>query len=107
MKAVIYARSATRTKSRHDNTTEMQIKICTKYAIENGYKVVRVFIDAGYPGTRLNRPGLTAMRYLVCRLEISTVIVTDLARLARTANGLSLLRREFTEKKVQILWVRT
>ena len=47
MKAVIYARTATRKQTQHGNSIQAQIEAFTKYAKENGFEMMDVFIDVG------------------------------------------------------------
>lgn len=102
MKAVIYARTATRKQTQHGNSMQAQIEACTKYAKENGYEVTDVFPDAGYSGTKLDRPGLNRLRDLISRESIDTVVVSDLARLTRSTTDKSRLEKEFTNRSVEL-----
>ena len=52
--AIIYARSATFNK----DSLHTQIVLCKKFAADNGYKVIRVFIDTNTSGRSVKRPAL-------------------------------------------------
>ncbi|MBI5031897.1 MAG: recombinase family protein [Chloroflexi bacterium] len=102
MKAAIYARTAVRKQSPHNDGIRMQIEVCMKFANENGYQVTGVFTDVGYSGLRLDRPGLDKMRKLIARQSIDAVVVSDLWRLTRSAKDNACLEREFADSGVEL-----
>jgi len=55
MRAVIYARVSTEEQAQRELSIPSQIDICRKFAVQNGYEVVDVFIDAGKSGTTSER----------------------------------------------------
>lgn len=61
-----------------------------------------MYIDVGYSGLRLNRPGLDKMRRLIARDAIGAVVVSDLARLTRSATDKSALEKEFADRRVEL-----
>ena len=98
MKAVIYARTAIAEHTEHHNGIQAQVDACYRYAKENGFKVAGVFADAGFSGTKLGRPELSRTHKLIARGSIRAVVVSDFARLARSATIISQLEREFVKK---------
>ncbi len=101
MKAVVYARSATRAQTPHGNSIQAPIEAFTKYAKENGFEMMDVFIDVGYSCLRLDRPGLDKMRGLIARDAIGAVEVSDVARLTCSAIHKSRLENEFADRRVK------
>lgn len=102
MKAMIYARTATRKKTRHGNSIRAQTDACRKYAKENGFVVVDVFTDAGFSGIKLDRPALNKMRRLIARDSIDAVIVLDPSRLTRSVTENITLEREFAKRGTRV-----
>jgi predicted site-specific integrase-resolvase len=61
--AAIYARVSTPRQGR-EQTIESQLALLKSWAVENGHDLSpeNVFTDEGYSGSRLDRPGLDALR---------------------------------------------
>ena len=78
-----------RLSKEHDeenNSIEAQREITTKYAISNGYKVVKEYADNGYSGILDSRPGLNNLIMDISRGFINMLIVKDISRLTRDKN---------------------
>ena len=60
-----------------------QRAILEKYAEENYFPNVRVFIDDGYSGVSFERPGFQEMYKLIEAGKVGIVITKDLSRLGR------------------------
>lgn len=69
-----------------NNSIEAQREITTNYAIKNGYKIVKEYIDNGYSGILDSRPALNRMMLDISRGFINMVIVKDISRLTRDKN---------------------
>ena len=69
-----------------NNSIEAQREITTKYAIKNGYKIVKEYVDNGYSGILDSRPKLNEMMLDIARGFINMVIVKDISRLTRNKN---------------------
>ncbi len=54
-----------------------------RFANENGFENIRVFIDDGYSGVNFNRPGFQELLALMENGEIGVLITKDLSRLGR------------------------
>jgi site-specific DNA recombinase len=61
MSTAIYARVSTETQEKQQ-TIESQLAELRRYAQAQGLTIDREFIDDGYSGTVLERPGLDALR---------------------------------------------
>lgn len=82
-KAIIYCRSACKNQVAQRGMLDEQEASCRDYAKRKGYKVEHVFIDNGFPGTTLENPSLKAMLSFLETNPGHTVIIDDIARLAR------------------------
>ena len=56
---VIYARFSS--SSQREESIEGQVKVCTKYAEENGYTVIKTYSDRAISGKTDSRPALQKM----------------------------------------------
>jgi site-specific DNA recombinase len=84
MRAAIYARVSTPRQAR-DRNTDQQVARLERYAERQGWATEggRVYLDEGYSGASLNRPGLDALRDAAAMAEFEVVVVTAPDRLAR------------------------
>lgn len=69
-----------------NNSIEAQREITTQYAIKNGYKIVKEYVDNGYSGILDSRPKLNEMMLDISRGFINMIIVKDISRLTRNKN---------------------
>ena len=60
-----------------------QISGLKTFCIENKFKVYDVFIDDGYSGSSMDRPGFISMISKMKLKKFNTIIVKDLSRLGR------------------------
>ena len=63
------------------------------------------FLDNGYSGASLKRPGLDRLRDAVARVEIDRILLTEPSRLARNYVHQSLLLEEFQGKGCQVIFL--
>lgn len=84
-RAGIYLRLS-REHEEENNSIEAQREITTRYAIKNGYKIVKEYADNGYSGILDSRPKLNEMMLDISRGFINMVIVKDISRLTRNKN---------------------
>lgn len=84
-RAGIYLRLS-REHDEENNSIEAQREITTKYAIKNGYKLVKEYADNGYSGILDSRPALNEMMIDISRGFINMIIVKDISRLTRDKN---------------------
>src|SRR5918995_2645215 len=84
MRAAIYARVSTPRQAR-DQNTDQQLARLERYAEHNGWVLdgERVYLDEGYSGASLNRPGLDALRDAAAMAEFEVLLVSAPERLAR------------------------
>ena len=65
------------------NSISNQKTLLTRYAKENGFRNVKVFIDDGRSGVTFNRQGFKEMVKLSEDEQVGTLIVKDMSRLGR------------------------
>ena len=65
------------------NSIKNQKMILQKYAEENGFQNISVFVDDGYSGTNFDRPDWQRLMGLVDEGKVGTIIVKDMSRLGR------------------------
>lgn len=67
-------------------TLEVQRDACRHFILAQGWRCREdlVFVDDGYSGGRLDRPGLTALREAVQQGDVTCVVVFKLDRLSRS-----------------------
>ena len=65
------------------NSIKNQKAILQKYAADNGFSNVSLFVDDGYSGTTFDRPDWQRLMGLVDDGKVGTIIVKDMSRLGR------------------------
>ena len=65
------------------NSIQNQRAILEKYAKDNGFENIQVFIDDGYSGVSFNRPDFQRLLEMMEQGKVSTLITKDLSRLGR------------------------
>src|SRR5215203_5890585 len=84
MRAAIYARVSI-LRQAWDLKTDQQVARLERYAQRKGWSLdrQRIYLDEGYSGASLNRPGLDALRDAAVMAEFEVVLVAAPDRLAR------------------------
>ena len=83
MKAVIYCRVDAPDNSFSLDAIRGQELELLNYAVKNGIGVVGVYLDIGFSGRTLDRPGLCSVMQSVNDGKADTILVTDRCRLFR------------------------
>jgi site-specific DNA recombinase len=102
--AGLYARVSTG-RQEQEATIESQIDE-TKCRIEADGNILsqkHIFLDNGWTGTMLARPGLDALRDSIKRQEIQVLYVYDIGRLSRDFTYQLVLLREFEEAGIKVI----
>jgi site-specific DNA recombinase len=93
LKTVIYARKSTK-KLGQKETIENQIKICKRYAQDNGLEIVDIKTDAATGTDDLNRPEVKELITDAIAGKYDCVIMKGISRLYRdTEKGLGLIKK--------------
>lgn len=107
MRTAIYARVSTERQERHQ-TIDSQLAALRAWAVSQGHELAEehVFRDDGYSGSRLDRPGLDALRDAVRDRAVELVAVLTPDRLARKYAYQVLLLEEFRHAGVEVAFVQ-
>lgn len=101
---VVYARVSTETQEKQQ-TIESQLAELRRHADAQGLTIAQEFIDDGYSGTMLERPGLDALRDCVSAGVVETVLVLCPDRLSRNYLHLGILMEDFQKRGVRLAFV--
>jgi putative DNA-invertase from lambdoid prophage Rac len=93
-KVAIYARISTSDKNQ---STEMQIKELTDYALTRGFTIYRIYEDKGYSGSNANRPMLKQLMQDVRDGHVTHVLCWRLDRWFRSLKEVVNTLNELTE----------
>ncbi len=107
MRTALYARVSTQRQERQQ-TIASQLTALQAWAAAEGYAVAdeHVFRDEGYSGSRLDRPGLDALRDAVRDGAVQQVAVLSPDRLARKYAYQVLLLEEFRRAGAEVLFLQ-
>jgi len=81
--AALYMRLSKEDGAKESQSISTQRRMLKRYASENGFHVIKEYIDDGYSGTNFDRPAFLSMINDIESKVINTVIVKDLSRLGR------------------------
>jgi len=103
MRTAIYARVSTPRQARAQSIDE-QLERLRAYAEQKGFGLEEehIYLDEGYSGASLNRPGLDALRDAAAMAEFELVLVTAPDRLARKYIHQVLLMEELQGRGCRI-----
>ena len=107
MPVALYARVSTERQERQQ-TIDSQLAALRAWAVAQGHPVSdeQVFRDEGYSGSRLDRPGLDALRDAVRDGIVSTLVVLAPDRLARKYAYQVLLLEEFRRAGAEVVFLQ-
>lgn len=93
-------------KEGDSNSIENQKAMLMKYAIENGFRNIEVFVDDGYSGVFFNRPAFQKILNLIEENKVETLITKDLSRLGRNYISVgNYIEMEFPHRDVRYIAV--
>ncbi len=99
-----YCRVSSETQERQQ-TVESQIAEVRSHASARGLGSVREFVDDGYSGSMLERPGLDALRDAVAAGEVDTILCLCPDRLSRNFLHLGILLEEFEKHGARVVFL--
>lgn len=82
-KCAIYCRVANKNQSEPEFSIEQQKKLLLDYAHKMGYTETTTYLDNGFSGLTLDRPAMKQLNADIAAGKVNTVVVKDLARIAR------------------------
>jgi site-specific DNA recombinase len=95
-----YARVSTDEQSKNGLSIDVQVEMCKKAMIEDGYEVLDVFRDEGKSGGTLNRAGIKEIIRLVEEEKINAVYTIHSDRIARNTLDYLNFRKLCRDKNV-------
>lgn len=103
MRAAIYVRVSTQGQAQAQ-TIEQQLARLRAHIREQGWSLEseHVFVDDGYSGAKLNRPGLDSLRDRAALAEFDVVLVTEPDRLARNYVHQMLLLDQLEQRGIRV-----
>ena len=104
MEVALYARVSS-TRQQLDQTIEQQIERLREYVTQQPewcLEEKHIYLDDGYSGAKLNRPGLDRLREHVAKAEFEMILITAPDRLARNYVHQMLLIEEFQNLGCQV-----
>lgn len=106
MRAAIYARVSTERQERQQ-TVDSQIDALRGWASANAHDLAEghIYVDEGYTGSRLDRPGLDELRDAALRGDFDVVAVLSPDRLARKYAYQVLLMEEFRKTGCEVAFL--
>ena len=80
----LYCRLSQEDENKGDsNSIQNQRAILEKYAKDNGFENIQIFVDDGYSGVSFNRPDFQRLLEMMEQGKVATLITKDLSRLGR------------------------
>jgi len=106
--AALYARVSSQ-QQREDHTIDSQVVALQQYATEHGYVVPEewIFLDEGYSGALLLRPGLERLRDLVAQGQPEALLIYSPDRLARKYAYQVLLVEEMGRCGIDVVFLKS
>lgn len=83
LRVILYARVSTDMQAEEGKSIAAQLAEMREYAAQRNWTIVAEFVDPGYTGTDMNRPGLQALLAAVEQKQSDVVLVHELSRLSR------------------------
>jgi len=100
VRVVLYCRVSTDLQEK-EQTVQSQLEDLRKHAHEKGYEIVAEYLDDGYSGGLLQRPGLDALRDALSSGDFNAVLFHSPDRLARKSLYQSLVLEELERAGVK------
>ncbi len=102
----IYGRVST-SNQENEGTIETQLSAIRQFAKENGYIIVREYLDNGWSGDTLIRPSLDELRVDAKKKIWEAVLIFDPDRLARRYSYQELIMDELREAGTEVIFLTT
>ncbi|MEA3309973.1 MAG: recombinase family protein, partial [Chloroflexota bacterium] len=83
MRVALYARVSTDMQAEHGKSIAAQLRETRQYAQQRHWQVVSEYVDPGFSGTTMDRPGLQALFTAAEHQTFDIVLVHELSRLSR------------------------
>ena len=104
MKVALYPRVSTQEQAAHGSSISEQTERMKSYCSAMGWEVYKVYTDAGFSGSNMNRPALQELLRAVSNHEVDKVLVYKLDRLSRSQRDtLELIEDHFLKNGVDFV----
>lgn len=103
MNAVIYARYSS--TAQRDTSIEIQLKECRKYCEDNGYTVIKEYVDRAKSGTNDDRPDFQRMIGDSLKKTFECVVVYRFNRFARSRADSVVYKTKLKQNGIRVLSV--
>ena len=104
LRVALYVRVSSQEQADEGYSIAEQTDRLKKYADAMGWEIYKIYVDPGYSGGNMDRPGLNAMINDVESGEIDTVVVYKLDRLSRSQfDTLYLIEKVFLENNTDFV----
>ena len=100
-RVAVYCRCA----RENDEAISRQLERASRFAISCGYNDVTSYVDNGYSGLSMNRRGLDDLERDIESGKVHTIVVTDIARIARSYLALNEWLNKMEFKGIKVLCV--
>jgi site-specific DNA recombinase len=107
MQVALYARVST-SHQQQEGTIASQVQVLTEYIHQQAWSLLpeHTYLDDGFSGTRLDRPGLDRLRDGAQRGEFDAVVVLSPDRFARNYAHQWLLIEEFEKVHIPLMFLQ-
>ena len=102
-RAAAYARVSTKRQAEKQLSIPAQLRAIRAYAEQHDLRVIDEFVDDGYTGRNMARPGLRALLDAVAQDRLDVVVVLKLDRLCRNTVISAALRTRFRANNVRLV----
>lgn len=99
-KAGIYVRVSTEEQAKEGISIDAQIERCRAFCTARGWKVFKLYTDAGYSAGSMNRPALKNMMDDINAKKFTILLVYKIDRFSRKLKDLISILEELKEKGV-------
>ncbi|MFA6397243.1 MAG: recombinase family protein [Candidatus Paceibacterota bacterium] len=100
----VYGRVST-SNQENEGTIETQLSAVNKFTMDNGFIIVKQYIDNGWSGDSLARPALDQLRMDAKNKNWESVLIYDPDRLARRGAWQEVVIEELKELEIDVLFV--
>lgn len=98
MTVALYCRVSTDEQAKEGFSLDAQKEVLTAYCKVRGWDDYKFFVDDGYTGSNIERPGLKRVLYAIQRGQIEHVVVMKLDRLSRSQKDTLYLIEDVFQK---------
>src|SRR3989344_4867750 len=99
-KAGIYVRVSTEEQAKEGISIDAQIERCRAFCTARGWKVFKLYTDAGYSAGSMNRPALKNMMDDINAKKFTILLVYKIDRFSRKLKDLITILEELKEKNI-------